>query len=168
MERKIFTLAFILHDGKILLGLKKKETLGHGKWNGFGGKVKGDESILDAAKRELKEESGVIALTMEKRGVQEFVGEKRPGEILEVHTFLITKWHGEPAETEEMIPKWFPLTDIPYQNMWDDDKISLPIFLENKFFIAKFWLDEDEQVVEYDIEVGNSKDFLDEKYSTQE
>jgi 8-oxo-dGTP diphosphatase / 2-hydroxy-dATP diphosphatase len=41
---------------------------GIGRWNGFGGKVEPGETIADAAKRELLEESSVVATVLEKRG----------------------------------------------------------------------------------------------------
>ena len=44
----------------ILLGMKKRG-FGTGKWNGFGGKVEAGESNEQAALRELKEESSIIA-----------------------------------------------------------------------------------------------------------
>jgi hypothetical protein len=32
-------------------------------------------------------------------------------------------------ESEEMMPKWFALDEIPFDNMWADDKIWLPELL---------------------------------------
>ena len=47
---KLYTLALIRNGGDILLGMKKRG-FGAGRWNGFGGKVDTDETILQAAKR---------------------------------------------------------------------------------------------------------------------
>ena len=44
---------------KILLGMKKRG-MGQGKWNGFGGKLKVGETVVQCALRELEEESGLI------------------------------------------------------------------------------------------------------------
>lgn len=49
-QNKLYTLAFVLDAGKILLGMKKRG-FGAGRWNGFGGKVHPGESIEAAAKR---------------------------------------------------------------------------------------------------------------------
>jgi len=49
-KSKLYTLAFIRNGNNILLGMKKRG-FGAGRWNGFGGKVDADETILQAAKR---------------------------------------------------------------------------------------------------------------------
>ena len=49
-KTKLYTLAFIRNGDNILLGMKKRG-FGVGRWNGFGGKVNSDETILEAAKR---------------------------------------------------------------------------------------------------------------------
>ena len=36
--------------------------------------------------------------------------------------FWINKWEGEPEESEEMKPIWFNVEEIPYDQMWQDDK----------------------------------------------
>ncbi len=164
MQRVILTLAFIVKDEKILLGYKKKSGLGMGKWNGFGGKVQEGENVETAAKRELLEESVVTATFLERRGIQEFIRAKAPDEILEVHVFLVKEYLGSPEETEEMLPRWFSLNKIPFEKMWDDDKYWLPVLLENRFFVAKFWLDRDENVVEYKINTNITKQLLLEQY----
>ena len=49
-KSKLYTLTFIRNGNNILLGMKKRG-FGAGRWNGFGGKVDADETILQAAKR---------------------------------------------------------------------------------------------------------------------
>jgi 8-oxo-dGTP pyrophosphatase MutT (NUDIX family) len=65
MIKRILTLCIIHKNSKILLGMKKRG-FGAGFWNGFGGKVKEGESIEEAAKRETKEEIGVVPLDLKK------------------------------------------------------------------------------------------------------
>ena len=45
------------------------------------------------------------------------------------------------VETEEMKPQWFNFSDIPYEQMWSDDKYWLPILLAGKKFKGNFLFD---------------------------
>lgn len=37
-----------------------------------------------------------------------------------------------------MRPKWFGLGNIPFTEMWPDDKFWFPVFLNGKKFIGKY------------------------------
>ncbi len=137
--KKQLTLCMVTKEGKILLGMKKRG-FGVGRWNGFGGKVEPGESVYDAAKRELVEESGVVAERMEEVGVLEFAFQE-DSKTLEVHIFRIELFHGEPVESDEMKPQWFGFDAIPYDQMWPDDTYWLPVFLAGKKFTGKFLFD---------------------------
>lgn len=49
-KNKILTLVLVHNAKQVLLGMKKRG-FGVGRWNGFGGKVEQNESIVEAAKR---------------------------------------------------------------------------------------------------------------------
>ncbi|HUW72115.1 MAG TPA: NUDIX domain-containing protein [Candidatus Humimicrobiaceae bacterium] len=71
------TLCFLMKEingEKELLLAMKKEGFGEGRWNGVGGKFdsKNDKNILATAKRELKEEIGVIAQKIKKVAILSF------------------------------------------------------------------------------------------------
>ena len=57
-------------NGKLLLG-KRANTVGHGFWCLPGGKVELGESVEHAAKRELREETGVTARKLKFAGFVE-------------------------------------------------------------------------------------------------
>lgn len=137
--RKLLTLCLAVKDGKVLLGMKKRG-FGAGRWNGFGGKVEPGETIEEAAKRETKEEAGIEVSEMTKKGVLEFTFENDP-KVLEVHIFHISEFAGEPQETEEMKPGWFPVDRIPFEQMWTDDIYWMPLFLNGKKFKGAFLFD---------------------------
>ena len=137
MNKKILTLCVIHKDGRVLLGMKKRG-FGQGYWNGFGGKVEAGETIETAALRELVEEAGIVSTDFKKRGVLHFEFEGKP-EILEVHVFSVHTFTGEPVETEEMRPQWFALHEIPYDEMWADDRHWLPLLLAGKNFKGTFY-----------------------------
>lgn len=50
----------------------------------------------------------------------------------------------------EMIPKWFNIKDIPFQNMWPSNKYWLPLVIEGKKFDA-FFLYKNEHVLDFTI-----------------
>ncbi len=147
--KKLLTLCIIHQHPKVLLGMKKRG-FGAGRWNGFGGKVSFEETIEDAAKREIREESGVEVKNLNKVGIIEFEFKGNP-EILEVHIFKSDNFSGEPIESEEMKPQWFHVNEIPFDDMWPDDKYWLPLFLNGKKFKGKFLFGESDVVLEQEL-----------------
>lgn len=148
-EKKILTLCVIHQNSRVLLGMKKRG-FGQGRWNGFGGKVKEGESVIEAAKRELAEEVGISLEHLEPLGVLDFTWDKKP-EILEVHIFKGLDFEGEPKESEEMKPQWFAISEIPFEQMWQDDKYWFPLFLEGKKFKGKFIFDDNDNILEKEL-----------------
>ena len=138
--RKLFTLCIIHQDGRVLLGMKKKG-FGAGRWNGFGGKVELNEPIDVAAAREVREEAGVGPLDLQRVGMLEFEFQNDP-KVMEVHIFTATKISGEPVESDEMRPQWFNANEIPYDQMWSDDRFWLPMLLQGKKFTGRFLFDQ--------------------------
>jgi 8-oxo-dGTP diphosphatase len=127
------TLCFLIRKNEILLGMKKAG-FGQGKYNGFGGKIKEGESVLQATVRELEEESGIQVeeAQLEHVGILDFIFPASPQLRHDVHIFLAHAWRGEPLETEEMKPQWFLHSAIPYDQMWQDDIFWLPKVLTGK------------------------------------
>eukprot|EP00884_Botryococcus_braunii_P017684 jgi/Botrbrau1/459/Bobra.110_2s0104.1 len=121
---KLFTLVVVQQGDRVLLG-EKKRGFGEGYYNGFGGKVEKAETILEAAKRELTEEAGISARELSPRGKLTFIFDDRP-QPWEVHVFLCTKYDGNVQESEEMRPEWFDCCNLPFSQMWADDKILVP------------------------------------------
>ena len=135
-------------DKELLLAMKKRG-FGAGKWNGVGGKLdseKGDKNIIQTALRETQEEIGVEIKEMEKVALLKFKFPYNQDWNQDVHVFLARNWTGEPQETEEMLPKWFKTKEIPFDEMWDDDKIWLPYVLEGKKLKADFIFKEGEKI----------------------
>lgn len=130
---KLYTLIFVKSNNKVLLGYKTRG-LGVDLWNGFGGKVEKNESVLNCAKRELCEECNINAVDLKHIGVVRYdeVDEKR---ISIVHIFICNKFNGNPSGSEEMNPiKWYLFNDIPYKQMWPDAVEWLPVALKEQYF----------------------------------
>ena len=147
MTRTPLTLCFIHDDTRILLGMKKRG-FGAGKWNGFGGKVEAGETIEDAARRETYEEIGIEVNALAESGALTFIY-PRTEQALDVSVFRVETFQGEPKETDEMRPAWFPIDAIPFERMWLDDPHWLPIFLAGKRFEGRFVFEDDDTLLEY-------------------
>lgn len=153
---KQVTLLFLLSDNQVLLAMKKRG-FGQGKWNGVGGKVEEGEHERDAAIRECKEEIGVTPHDLKFVGRIMFYEQNDPAFGHDCHIFVTRQWDGKPHETEEMRPRWFTIQDIPYDQMWPDDKIWLPILLDGKLFTGTVTVDAD-RLVSHDIKTAISLD----------
>lgn len=130
------TLCFIIEGRpvkRVLLGMKKTG-FGRGKYNGFGGKLQPGETVRQAAVRELREECELTAdvAQLEAVGTLDFIFPAQPELDHDVHIFLVRQWQGQPQETVEMKPVWIPVADIPYEDMWQDDRYWLPQVLQGE------------------------------------
>lgn len=77
-------------------------------------------------KKETFEEIGVNVSALEEYAVVRY------GDKIKVHAFLVDGWEGEPSESEEMRPQWFEKDKIPYEEMWDNDRVWLEKILEGE------------------------------------
>jgi mutator protein MutT len=143
------TLLLLIRGDEILLAMKKRG-FGAGRWNGVGGKIEPGETIEQAAIRECQEEIGVTPVQYWPVAIHDFT-EMHEAQLanLRVYAYVCDKWEGEPAESEEMRPRWFKTTAIPYENMWPDDPFWLPRVLTGEKLRTKFVLDAQDALVSH-------------------
>lgn len=134
------TLSFVIRKGRILL-IRKQRGLGAGKITGPGGKLDSGETPLGCAIRELQEE--LCITTTGTRLAGEFSAQFVDGLAMHVTVFAADGYEGQVRETEEAKPRWTPLSAIPYQEMWPDNALWLPLLIEARDFDARFVLDHD-------------------------
>ena len=136
-------LCYLFEEDKVLL-IDKKTGFGKGKVTAPGGHIEDYETASEAAIREFKEETEVDIPTVELKGTLEF--QFTDGMAMRGYVFFAYSYSGEPAETEEARPFWSPVTDLPYDKMWADDRLWLPMAMENRPFIARFIFDGDDML----------------------
>jgi len=104
----------ILDDDKILLGRRNKKLLEQGKWSLAGGYVERDETLEEAAQREILEETGYEVSDLKLLRIID--NPDRPAEdrqnIAFVYTCRAGKKVGE-ADWESDEQKWFSLDSLP-------------------------------------------------------
>jgi mutator protein MutT len=152
MTEKNCTLLFLRKDDQILLAMKKRG-FGSDRYNGVGGKIEPGETIEQALIRECQEEIEVTPTKFYKIAEHDFIQKDgdRPWRMY-VHAYMCTEWEGEPTETEEMAPEWFNIADIPYDNMWQDDILWLPMVLEGKTLFGQFTFDEADNMLTHNVQ----------------
>ncbi len=143
------TLVFVV-DGMRILLIRKKRGLGAGKINGPGGRLEAGETPLDCAVREVQEELRVTPTGLLHCGENRF--QFVDGYGIHVHVFRASGFEGRPEETAEAVPHWFPLEAIPYEEMWEDDFLWLPLVLETRSFAGRFLFDGD-VMLDYALEI---------------
>ena len=149
------TLLFLYkpEEKQILLAMKKRG-FGKGRWNGVGGKLQGEETIREAVLRETEEEISVRVhpANLTQVAILDFSFTHAPDWNQQVHVFFVTKWEGEPCESEEMRPKWFPTTHLPFADMWPDDIFWLPEVIAGERIRAAFVFGENDTITHQNIE----------------
>ncbi|ABW00882.1 8-oxo-dGTP diphosphatase [Caldivirga maquilingensis] len=133
------TLLYIIKNGKVLL-IRKKRGLGAGYFNGVGGKVEDNEDVNNAAIRECIEEIGVKPRGLKWMGLLEFWNYDNNAieSIHFVHVFTASDYNGEPRESDEAEPLWFNINEIPFNSMWEDDSLWLPLILSGRRIYGRF------------------------------
>jgi 8-oxo-dGTP diphosphatase len=134
------TLLFVVRDNSILL-IHKKTGLGAGKINGPGGRIEPGETALQGAVREVQEELCVTPTGVLEAG--ELYFQFMDGYSLHGTVFTGSGFTGELCETREAAPVWTPLDKIPYERMWADDSLWLPLALKGTRFRGFFIFDGD-------------------------
>ena len=134
------TLLFIRRDRRILL-IHKKRGLGAGKINGPGGRLDPGETPIQAAVREVQEELLITPTGV--RAVGELRFQFADGFSIHGYVFTASGYDGEPQETGEAVPVWCDIDRLPYERMWADDRVWMPLLLAGKKFAGKFLFDGD-------------------------
>ena len=146
-DKDLATLVFVIRDGKVLL-INKKTGLGKGKINAPGGKVERDETPLACAVRECREELGITVSKLEYCGQHRF--QFVDGYSIHVWVYRTADYEGVPTESVEAKPLWVPLDEIPYEQMWADDRLWIPMMLRGERFQGR-WIFDGDKMLDYEL-----------------
>ncbi|MHA7156020.1 8-oxo-dGTP diphosphatase [Arthrobacter sp. TMN-50] len=125
MKPRPVALCFLFREtaagSEVLLGLKKTG-FGAGRIVTLGGGVEPGETEAEAAVREVAEESGVVVVEsrLTRLGRIRWRFPSQPAANMDAAIFTAVEWTGTPRPTTEVEPAWYPVTDLPWDGMWDD------------------------------------------------
>ena len=130
------TLVYLQGDRSVLL-IRKLRGHGAGKVNAPGGRVETGESVAACAVREVAEEVGVRVAALELRALLRY-DDPTEAFAMQGFAFVSSNFEGTPARTAEADPFWCRIDKIPYDEMWENDRIWLPKVLRGERIRADF------------------------------
>ncbi len=130
------TLGYILSpDGAKVLMIhrnKRPDDIHYGKYNGLGGKIANNENVVENMRREIFEESGLVAEKMLLRGTISWPGFGKEGEDWFGFIFRIESFTGEPhSGNHEGTLEWVAREEILTLNLWPSDRLFLPMVFDD-------------------------------------
>ena len=133
------TLCYIEKDNAYLMlhRVKKVNDENRDKWIGVGGKFEPGETPYECAKREIYEETGLVASTLNYRGIVTFVSDLYGTEYM--HLFTTSDFTGVIKKScSEGNLEWVKKKDVPNLPIWEGDKIFLKLLdTDTAFFSLK-------------------------------
>ncbi len=144
------TLIFITHKDKVLLlkGAPDKR-IWPGKYNGIGGHIEQGESVQNAARREIAEETGLMTVDdLSLRGVINIATEE-PDLGIMLFVFTAVSESLELSGSIEGVPEWVDWQQLDPSSMVEDLPLLLPRVLSmppTALFFARYWYDENDRL----------------------
>lgn len=139
----VATLLFVVRGGAVLL-IRKLRGHGAGKINGPGGMVERGETPRACALREIEEEVGVV--TTRATPLVELRFQNTDGSSMLGFAFRADDCRGDAHDTAEAVPFWCPIGAVPYDAMWDDDRLWLPYLYDRTPLVGEFLMHRDRLV----------------------
>lgn len=155
-DRKVIpaVLVYLRHGKRVLMIHRGGEKDFHaGKWNGLGGKLEPDESPLEAAVREVSEESGLMIASKELRPLATLTFPNfKPRKHEDWMVFVFSAEASDAQASAPLIhpPEgtlhWVDESEIPKLPLWPGDREFLPWVFAGKPFTGTIWYDADGNV----------------------
>jgi len=118
-----------------------------GKWNGLGGKLEPDESPLEGARRELREESGLELAEGAFRSLGTLLFPNFKAHRAEDWlVFLFTARLGMRADEAPPLANcaegqlhWVAAEELAKLNVWPGDRFFIPFVIDERPFLGTIW-----------------------------
>jgi 8-oxo-dGTP diphosphatase len=116
---KLVVAALMLRDGKLLICQRTKYQTLPLKWEFPGGKVEPGEQLVEALKREIEEELGVLPHVGDE--MARIRHTYKNGGAVDLRFFLVEQWEGEVENRIFRDIQWAPLDALPSYDFLDAD-----------------------------------------------
>ncbi len=135
---KVDTLVYVRERGRTLMvhRVKKAHDMHAGKWSGLSGKLEPGETPEMCARRALWEESGLVAETLEWRGLLTFPAFAH-GEDWLAFVFVAREISGALINSDEGDLAWIHDSQLLTLPLWAGDRICLHWLDREPFFSAR-------------------------------
>lgn len=141
---QLATLVFLVRDGNVILAVKK-DKVGKGRLNGYGGKVEGDETLRECLVRELAGESKGFIVKEDDllpRARIKFFNQENDPDIpdMDVIIYVAERFTGKAEESLEMgKAEAYPFDAIPFDRMLPADHLFVPNILRGECLVGEVY-----------------------------
>jgi ADP-ribose pyrophosphatase YjhB (NUDIX family) len=151
-DLKELVLCHVIKSGGSLLLIKSADGMNKDKWNAPSGEIAQGEQRNKAAMRHVFQQTGIFVNKVMYHGtVRLFLNGANEATYL-LHIYSTKFFSGDVKPNVQGEVKWFNFADIPYYEMWADDKYWINLMLQGKEFNADFFFDEkNEKILKYQI-----------------
>lgn len=152
---KLTTICYIDNGEQLLLlhRNKRKNDIHYGKWISVGGKFEVGETPEQCAKREIYEETGLIANILELCGFITFPNFTQDGEDWYSFVYRVHDFSGELlSECPEGTLQWVDYDKVLTKPTWQGDYLFLKWILEKQPYFSAQFSYQNEQLIDYSVE----------------
>lgn len=149
------TISFVFNKEKVLLLKASREKEWYGRYDPVGGHIEKGESILDSARKEIREEAGLEVTNLKLRGVVHVTGFFGKEIML-----FVTSCNSDSVKltaSEEGNPEWIDLKELDSIDVLEDIKPILKHVIEMKpeeLFFGTSVFDGKDKLLSLDIKIS--------------
>lgn len=145
-------LCHVIKGGNDILLIKSDEGISKDKWDAPNGEIAKGETPIKSAMRHVFQQTGLYVSKATHHGTIRLFLNGKNEYSHRIHVFSTKLFSGDLKPNIKGEAKWFAAAEIPYYEMWADDKYWMGLVLQGKEFDADFFFDENnEKIIKYQI-----------------